>query len=534
MPNSQPTTRITPVQTFRTRNAVSNRRLWFLRPAYSLLAGFWIAQVVCHCPAQSKPVELDSSTSPSRLSELDTWRGSSLGIRLEVQDEELLVSDIYPHVESSTPFLKGDRILSIGDLEFSGDSTEGLGELLEATDPDSELKAVVERNGQRIQLNVTTFRKEFVDIQAIFRRLHGNRIIQQHLKETNRENLFDDFTERMAISVQNSESPRQAAEALNRIIDEIDVSHTAIIPASAGLSFSQEPAGSIGIVLQRHRFDGRDRYFVVDRQPGGPSYRSELKLGDEILVVNGVAIEQSSRLLLSGHEDRYQLFTLKADVNEELEIEFLRSPFEDSRVTVIKSELDLPIEESVRQSVRTIASGNRQIGYLRFWNLMSMKVNSEFSRQLAGEFARCDAIIMDLRGRGGIVPVVSSLNRTVKNYDKPVVVIIDDLTRSAKEMLAHLLKKHDHVVVVGAKTAGAVTGATMQKLPSGNTLMYPVASAETLKQYIDGQILEGIGVEPDERVKYFVPWSGGEDRLFDYAVKRAAEFTPPNRDVIGR
>ena len=131
---------------------------------------------------------------------------------------------------------------------------------------------------------------------------------------------------------------------------------------------------------------------------------------------------------------------------------------------------------------------------------------------------------MDLRGRGGIVPAVTSLNQTVAKLDKPVVVVIDGLTRSAKEMLAYLLKKHDHVLVVGMKTAGAVTGATIANLPSGNSLMFPVASADSLKQFVDGAIIEGIGVEPDEEVNYFVPYSAGEDRILKVALQRVTEM----------
>jgi C-terminal processing protease CtpA/Prc len=178
-----------------------------------------------------------------------------------------------------------------------------------------------------------------------------------------------------------------------------------------------------------------------------------------------------------------------------------------------------------------IQAGDKQIGYLRFWNLMSMGVNGALASAMREDFVDCDAIVLDLRGRGGIVPAVLALNRTVSKLDKPVVVTIDGLTRSAKEMLTYLLKKQEHVLVVGERTTGAVTGATVLKLPSGNSIMIPVASAESLKQFIDGEILEGVGVGPDEPVKHFLPFCAGQDRILDHAVKRAVELAIEKKDI---
>jgi C-terminal processing protease CtpA/Prc len=60
--------------------------------------------------------------------------------------------------------------------------------------------------------------------------------------------------------------------------------------------------------------------------------------------------------------------------------------------------------------------------------------------------------------------------------------------------------------------------------------MIPVASATSLSRFVDGQIIEGVGVEPDETVEYFVPYSAGQDRLLNYAVKRAVESAETGRN----
>ena len=488
-----------------------------------------IAIALSFATAFYSPVNAQSALDDER----DGWEGSSLGVRLEMQDGYPTIDTVYEHVRESSPFIDGDRIEKIAELEFPAETLGPLRDLMKTTQPDARLHCVVLRDGEAKSLTLTTYRLEFVDIQAIYRRLYRNKIIKDHLQATQRGQWFDDFTARMSNKVGSSASPRLATEAINSIIDEIGVSHTAIIPSSAGLGFGAETVGGIGILLQRHQIGHRSGYFVVDMKPGGPADQSKLLIGDEVLRVNGLAISDSKRLDLSGHEARYQLYNLMVKDGETVNLEVLSSPFEDTHDVEVIGAAELSTLQAFRNSARAIESSGLKFGYVRFWNLMSMRVATDFKSKIEDEFSEADCIIMDLRGRGGIVPAVTSLDRTVGEMELPVVAIIDGLTRSAKEMLAYLIKKHDNVTVIGTKTSGAVTGATFLRLPSGNSLMFPVASADSLGRYLDGEIIEGVGVEPDEEFKFFVPYAAGTDHLLNAAIKKAAQLAK-NRTGINR
>ena len=477
----------------------------------------------------SAAVDLRATEAVELADEIDSWRGSSLGIRLDRQDGKVVVTKIHDHAIDVSPFNEGDELVSLEGIVLAEKELSDIGQLLSKTQPGSKLSARIIRDTQTLTQEVTTLRQPLVDIAPLCERLSSNRIIKKHLTDTQRPDFLTDMPKRMVAAVNQTQSPRESFEAINRIIDEIGVSHTAIVPELSYSQLTGGAGGDVGLTLQRHRFNGRNGYFVIDIKPGTVGCVSEIKIGDEIVKVNDVEIEKSRRLILAGEEDRYNVFALLADPGKPIRLEILKSPFEETISVQLQPDAEVSTVDVLKKSARIYRVANTNIGYVRFWNLMSMELPRVFSKQLETDFANCDAIIMDLRGRGGMVPVLLVLERSVKQLQIPVVAITDELTRSAKEMLSYRLKKLDHVTVIGQKTAGAVTGATFTKLPSGNVLMYPAASADNLKGYLDGNIIEGEGVEPDEQVVFFVPYCDGNDRLLEAALHRAAELSTQAR-----
>ncbi len=78
-----------------------------------------------------------------------------------------------------------------------------------------------------------------------------------------------------------------------------------------------------------------------------------------------------------------------------------------------------------------------------------------------------------------------------------IVVLINEHTHSAAEMVASFAKQHHLATLVGTKTAGEVLGGANFKLPSGYALRMPVAGWYTWQ----GECIEGKGVEPDVAIE---------------------------------
>src|SRR5882762_927040 len=77
------------------------------------------------------------------------------------------------------------------------------------------------------------------------------------------------------------------------------------------------------------------------------------------------------------------------------------------------------------------------------------------------------------------------------------VVLINEHTHSAAEMVASFAKQNCLATLVGTRTAGEVLGGANFKLPGGYVLRLPVAGWYTWQ----GECIEGKGVEPDVAVE---------------------------------
>ena len=81
-------------------------------------------------------------------------------------------------------------------------------------------------------------------------------------------------------------------------------------------------------------------------------------------------------------------------------------------------------------------------------------------------------------------------------YGKPMVLVTNGGSRSAKEVFSFLMKKSKRATLVGSTTAGHVLGTTPARLNDWAYLEIPIVDVLT-----DGKRIEGKGVSPDVPVK---------------------------------
>ena len=101
-------------------------------------------------------------------------------------------------------------------------------------------------------------------------------------------------------------------------------------------------------------------------------------------------------------------------------------------------------------------------------------------------------------------------------FHSRIVILINEYTHSAAEMVASFAKQNRLATLVGTKTAGEVLGGANFKLPAGYILRMPVAGWYTWQ----GECIEGTGVDPHTALENSPEaLAAGSDKQLEKAVE---------------
>ncbi len=266
---------------------------------------------------------------------------------------------------------------------------------------------------------------------------------------------------------------------------------------------------------------------VVDSvYQGGPADRAGLLRGDVIRSADG--------------ETFGEITSFEGREGENVTLSVSRERGGEPLDMVVTPERIRPNEaflEATRESIEVVERDGRSLGYVRIWSYARRAYHEALAESLwRGELSGVDGLVFDLRGGwGGADPAYAEIFvgggpvMTVTDRDgeeslasfrwgRPVVAVIDEGTRSGKEIVAHSLKQGG-VPLVGERTAGAVLAGRAFFLPDDSLLILAVLDVE-----VDGVRLEGEGVEPDIPVPFEPAFSAGEDPQLEAAMDRLREL----------
>lgn len=186
--------------------------------------------------------------------------------------------------------------------------------------------------------------------------------------------------------------------------------------------------------------------------------------------------------------------------------------------------------EATRESRRIIESGGKKYGYIHLWAMAKEEFRTVLSSFVYGQAVQTDGFILDLRDGFGGRPegyadpffrpeaklewiVGETAIPQYFGYQRPLVVLINDGSRSAKEVLAYILKKSGRATLVGQPTGGRVLGTS--PLMIGDWAVFEIPMVDL---YVDGLRLEGKGVDPDFLV-LDQPGAEGSDPFVEKALQ---------------
>lgn len=312
--------------------------------------------------------------------------------------------------------------------------------------------------------------------------------------------------------------PREKLDdlALKGMLAGLD-SYSRFYDATETAEMARETEGryrGIGIVLMRPLTEGR----VLFTLPGSPAESGGLRVGDRVLEIDGRAFESLT-------EDEFRA-ELSKNTSEPAH---LRVRGLDGAERVLQVVRESVLEPTVRRE--QIVDERLGVGYVAvhsFSNETAGEFDAAFERLVARGMR---ALVVDLRGNGGGVlkgavaiarrfvaegVVVSTEGRRksdvysadpalARHSGYPLVVLVDEDSASASEVLAGALQDHRVAVVVGAPTWGKGTVQSIASRPFerwGNaakvtTSFYFTPSHKNLEHGEDAEF----GIAPDVLVE---------------------------------
>jgi len=295
---------------------------------------------------------------------------------------------------------------------------------------------------------------------------------------------------------------------VNRMLGELHASHTGyytdddmefyLLKSLFQNDFDQTRMTHIGVMGVR-----KDGAFIVKAMlDGGSASQGGIRYGDRILDVEGRPFTTVGA------------FRNREGMPVKLSIDRPGTGRLTIAVTPVRENPQRAFLEATEKSVRIIEHGGKRFGYVHLWAMTNDRFRQALDGALTGALAKTDGLVLDLRdGFGGhpfgftdvLFRPDIAWTQTPRNgpsttsrigYGKPIVVVVNEGTRSAKESFAYQMKKTRRGPLVGTTTAGAFLGAGGFPIGSDGYLELPVVDLA-----LDGKRLEGVGVPPDITVE---------------------------------
>lgn len=296
------------------------------------------------------------------------------------------------------------------------------------------------------------------------------------------------------------------------------------------LKFFEEFNSRYGIGVEVRIF-GRE--VVISRiDKDSAAEKAGLKIGYKIEKINGVALLDFIAKLqaIKNYETKLkkqvptyiQTLLLNGEKDSIVSVIYHDGREESKEIKIKREKLEGELNELMANLPRQFLQFetrnlNEETGYIRF-NLFTVSTVEKFCAAIT-EFKNKKSLIIDMRGNFGgsfgslfgiaglltdkeiIIGTEISDSREqthiikphVKNFKGKIVVLVDNLSLSAAEILSAALQESGRATVVGETSGGEALPSISKLLPIGAVFQYPVSNFKTSK----GKILEGKGVTPD-------------------------------------
>jgi len=289
--------------------------------------------------------------------------------------------------------------------------------------------------------------------------------------------------------------------AIKGMVNGLDP-HSAYYDKSASAAANRDVKGSYwGFGFQLEIRSGR--LLIVSPIADSPADKAGLQPGDHIIKVDDTVIKNMSM------NDVAELFAKKKKVT----LTIIRKAEKPQQIKLAKATVDVP---SIKSKIL-----DKHYGYIRIRQFQTGTAD-QFDRALTTLIDQDDikGLVIDMRNNpGGLVRaataiadkflpgglIVSIKNKNTGSEDKihankatlapklPLVVMINEGSASASELLSGALQDHHRAIIVGNKSFGKASVQTVLNLSKGNAVKLTTGRYYTP----NGHSIQALGITPD-------------------------------------
>ncbi|MBC7825311.1 MAG: PDZ domain-containing protein [Candidatus Parcubacteria bacterium] len=298
--------------------------------------------------------------------------------------------------------------------------------------------------------------------------------------------------------------------AIQQMIAGLDDPFTRLLKPDQYRSLQTSTSGELtGVGLQISLDPETKRLRVIAPVEGSPAAKSGIRPADSILMIDGVS---TVGLSLDDAAER-----MRGQIGSRVTLTIERAGEKVLEIDLVRDRIELnPVYAELRPQ-----SNGKKIAYLRL-----SQFNANATAEMAHAIARlenqgADSYILDLRNNpGGLLQagidiaklwvdegtIVYTVNRqgTMGSFEAmgdaltkdPLVVLVNQGTASASEILAGALKDNGRAIILGEKTFGKGLIQSLFDLSDGAGLAVTVAKYETPSH----KDINKLGIVPDQVV----------------------------------
>jgi carboxyl-terminal processing protease len=375
-------------------------------------------------------------------------------------------------------------------------------------------------------------------------------------------NVLDEVENKYARELSDDQKRKLVEDMINGGLERLDP-HSTFINAHRYKQFSHESRGKFGGVGIQVVANERGVLTVVSPLVGTPAYEAGVCAGDLILKIDGKSTDtmqsnEAVEMIQGEPGEKVKLTLLHEGAQEPTEVELTRAVIRVQNVMADQRKSGHPEEWDY------VIDKQAGIAYIRLLTFSETVV-----QELRKALEQCQvegmrALIVDLRNNpGGLLKsavevsnlfiddgrIVSTRGRTGQEdvYDAesrgsllpdagrcPLVVLVNQYSASASEIVAACLQDHQRAVIIGERSYGKGSVQNVIKMENGTsalkltTASYWRPSGHNIHRFPDSKETDEWGVKPTKGFE--IPMTP-EDRLAYFSYRRDRDIVPGKKST---